>query len=155
MENTTGIDFNRAGTPLLEIVSEPDIAAPDEAFAYLAVLQQVVIYGGISDADMEKGQLRCDVNVIRSSACGYGKVGHQDRAQESEFDFRCCAVRWILRLAARSEVLEAGGALEQETRRWDDVRGETQLMRVKESAHDYRYFPAIPILLPVKTASIA
>ena len=63
MENSTGIDFNRAGTPLLEIVSEADIAGPDEAFAYLSVLQQLVVYGGISDADMEKGQLRCDVNV--------------------------------------------------------------------------------------------
>src|SRR4029077_10973035 len=151
MENTTGIDFNRAGTPLLEIVSEPDIAAPDEAFAYLAVLQQVVIYGGISDADMEKGQLRCDVNVSVRLA----ETEEWGTKIELKNLNSISGVRRALDFEIRRQigVLEAGGTLEQETRRWDDVRGETQLMRVKESAHDYRYFPD-PDLLPVKTASI-
>jgi aspartyl-tRNA(Asn)/glutamyl-tRNA(Gln) amidotransferase subunit B len=150
MENATGIDFNRAGTPLLEIVSEPDIANPEEAFAYLAVLQQVVVYGGISDADMEKGQLRCDVNVsvrpLESKKWGT-KIEIKNLNSIS-------GVRRALEFEIRRQtgVLEAGRALEQETRRWDDLRGETQLMRVKESAHDYRYFPD-PDLLPVKTAS--
>jgi aspartyl-tRNA(Asn)/glutamyl-tRNA(Gln) amidotransferase subunit B len=149
MENATGIDFNRAGTPLLEIVSEPDIASPEEAFAYLAVLQQLVVYGGISDADMEKGQLRCDVNVsVRPT--GTEKFGVKIELKNLN---SISGVRRALGFEIRRqiEVLEAGGVLEQETRRWDDLRGETQLMRVKESAHDYRYFPD-PDLLPVKTS---
>ena len=151
MESATGIDFNRAGTPLLEIVSEPGIASPEEAFAYLGVLQQVVIYGGISDADMEKGQLRCDVNVsVRPS--GTEKFGAKIELKNLN---SISGVRRALSFEIRRqiEVLEAWGVLEQETRRWDDVRGETQLMRVKESAHDYRYFPD-PDLLPVKTSSL-
>ena len=149
-ENSTGIDFNRAGTPLLEIVSEPDIASADEAFAYLTVLQQVIVHGTISDGDMEKGQLRCDVNVSLRPA---------DSAQwGTKIEIKnlnsISGVRRALDYEIRRQtgVLKAGGVLEQETRRWDDTRGETQLMRIKESAHDYRYFPD-PDLLPVKTAS--
>jgi aspartyl-tRNA(Asn)/glutamyl-tRNA(Gln) amidotransferase subunit B len=151
MESSTGIDFNRAGTPLLEIVSEPDIAGPEEAFAYLSVLQELVIYGGISDADMEKGQLRCDVNVSVRPA-DTEKWGAKIELKNLN---SISGVRRALafEIGRQSDVLEAGGTLEQETRRWDDVRGETQLMRVKESAHDYRYFPD-PDLLPVKTAFI-
>jgi aspartyl-tRNA(Asn)/glutamyl-tRNA(Gln) amidotransferase subunit B len=151
MESSTGIDFNRAGTPLLEIVSEPDIAGPEEAFAYLSVLQQLVVYGGISDADMEKGQLRCDVNVSVRPV-GTEKWGAKIELKNLN---SISGVRRALafEIKRQIDVLEAGGTLEQETRRWDDVRGETQLMRVKESAHDYRYFPD-PDLLPVKTAFI-
>ncbi|HEY5744102.1 MAG TPA: Asp-tRNA(Asn)/Glu-tRNA(Gln) amidotransferase subunit GatB [Terrimicrobiaceae bacterium] len=151
MESATGIDFNRAGTPLLEIVSEPEIADPEEAFAYLSVLQQLVVYGGISDADMEKGQLRCDVNVsVRPSETE--KWGAKIELKNLN---SISGVRRALAFEIRRQVdvLEAGGTLEQETRRWDDVRGETQLMRIKESAHDYRYFPD-PDLLPVRTAGI-
>ena len=151
MENATGIDFNRAGTPLLEIVSEPDIASPAEAFAYLSVLQQVVVYGGISDADMEKGHMRCDVNVsVRSAETEQWGTKIEIKNLNS-----ISGVRRALEFEIRrqTEIVAAGGTLEQETRRWDDLRGETQLMRVKESAHDYRYFPD-PDLLPVKTASI-
>jgi aspartyl-tRNA(Asn)/glutamyl-tRNA(Gln) amidotransferase subunit B len=149
MENSTGIDFNRAGTPLLEIVSEPDIAGPDEAFAYLSVLQQLVVYGGISDADMEKGQLRCDVNVsVRPSETENWGTKIELKNLNSISGVRRALAFEINR---QIEVLDAGGTLEQETRRWDDVRGETQLMRVKESAHDYRYFR---LSLPVKTAII-
>lgn len=148
MESGTGIDFNRAGTPLMEIVSEPDIASPEEAFAYLTVLQQVMVYGGVSDADMEKGQLRCDVNVSVRPA-GTDKWGTKIELKNLN---SISGVRRALayEIPRQIEVLKAGGTLEQETRRWDDVRGETVLMRVKESAHDYRYFPD-PDLLPVKT----
>jgi aspartyl-tRNA(Asn)/glutamyl-tRNA(Gln) amidotransferase subunit B len=151
METTTGIDFNRAGTPLLEIVSEPDIASAEEAFAYLTVLQQVMIYGGISDADMEKGQLRCDVNVSVRPV-GTDKWGTKIEVKNLN---SISGVRraLIYEIPRQIDILEAGGKLDQETRRWDDTRGETTLMRIKESAHDYRYFPD-PDLLPVKTAEI-
>jgi aspartyl-tRNA(Asn)/glutamyl-tRNA(Gln) amidotransferase subunit B len=151
METATGIDFNRAGTPLLEIVGEPDISSPEEAFAYLTVLQQVMIYGGISDADMEKGQLRCDVNVSVRPV-GTEKLGTKIELKNLN---SISGVRraLIFEIPRQIEVLRNGGTLQQETRRWDDVRGETTLMRIKESAHDYRYFPD-PDLLPVKTASI-
>lgn len=151
MESATGIDFNRAGTPLLEIVSEPDIDSPEEAFAYLTVLQQVMIYGGISDADMEKGQLRCDVNVsIRP--VGTEKLGTKIELKNLN---SISGVRRALafEIQRQIDVLNSGGALAQETRRWDDDRGETTLMRIKESAHDYRYFPD-PDLLPVRTAAL-
>jgi aspartyl-tRNA(Asn)/glutamyl-tRNA(Gln) amidotransferase subunit B len=151
METATGIDFNRAGTPLLEIVGEPDIASPEEAFAYLTVLQQVMVYGGISDADMEKGQLRCDVNVSVRPV-GTEKFGTKIEVKNLN---SISGVRRALayEIPRQIEVLSGGGTLQQETRRWDDTRGETTLMRIKESAHDYRYFPD-PDLLPVKTAPI-
>ncbi|MDX2080913.1 MAG: Asp-tRNA(Asn)/Glu-tRNA(Gln) amidotransferase subunit GatB [Terrimicrobiaceae bacterium] len=148
METATGIDYNRAGTPLLEIVSEPDIASPEEAFAYLTVLQQLMIYGGVSDADMEKGQLRCDVNVSVRPV-GTEKFGTKIELKNLN---SISGVRRGLafEIPRQIEILRSGGTLQQETRRWDDVRGETTLMRIKESAHDYRYFPD-PDLLPVKT----
>ncbi|GAB4176610.1 MAG: Asp-tRNA(Asn)/Glu-tRNA(Gln) amidotransferase subunit GatB [Terrimicrobiaceae bacterium] len=151
MESVSGIDYNRAGTPLLEIVSEPDIASPEEAFAYLTVLQQVMIYGGVSDADMEKGQLRCDVNVsVRPSDTDQWGTKIELKNLNSISGVRRALSFEVPR---QIEVLKAGGVLQQETRRWDDMRGETTLMRIKESAHDYRYFPD-PDLLPVKTAEI-
>jgi len=151
METATGIDYNRAGTPLMEIVGEPDISTPEEAFAYLTVLQQVMIYGGISDADMEKGQLRCDVNVSVRPV-GTDKYGTKIEIKNLN---SISGVRraLIFEIPRQVEILRNGGTLQQETRRWDDVRGETTLMRIKESAHDYRYFPD-PDLLPVKTAPI-
>ena len=151
METATGIDYNRAGTPLLEIVGEPDISTPEEAFAYLTVLQQVMVYGGISDADMEKGQLRCDVNVSVRPV-GTDKYGTKIEIKNLN---SISGVRraLIFEIPRQIEILRNGGTLQQETRRWDDVRGETTLMRIKESAHDYRYFPD-PDLLPVKTAGI-
>lgn len=151
MESTTGIDFNRAGTPLLEIVSEPDIASPEEAFAYLSVLQQVMIYGGVSDADMEKGQLRCDVNV---SVRPVGTERYGTKIEIKNLN-SISGVRRALafEIPRQIEIVSRGGTLQQETRRWDDTRAETTLMRVKESAHDYRYFPD-PDLLPVRTEKI-
>lgn len=151
METATGIDFNRAGTPLLEIVGEADIASPEEAFAYLTVLQQVMVYGGISDADMEKGQLRCDVNVSVRPV-GTEKFGTKIEVKNLN---SISGVRRALafEIPRQIEALRGGAVLQQETRRWDDTRGETTLMRIKESAHDYRYFPD-PDLLPVKTAPL-
>ena len=151
METATGIDFNRAGTPLLEIVGEPEIASPEEAFAYLTVLQQLMIYGGISDADMEKGQLRCDVNVSVRPV-GTEKFGTKIELKNLN---SISGVRRGLafEIPRQIEILRGGGVLAQETRRWDDARGETTLMRIKESAHDYRYFPD-PDLLPVRTETL-
>jgi aspartyl-tRNA(Asn)/glutamyl-tRNA(Gln) amidotransferase subunit B len=148
-DNGTGIDFNRAGTPLMEIVTKPDIESPEEAFAFLTALRQVLHYGDVSDADMEKGQLRCDCNVsVRP-------------ADQKEFGTKIeiknmnsiSGVRRALtyEVARQIEALESGEKLMQETRRWDDTAGQTFLMRTKESAHDYRYFPD-PDLLPVRTA---
>ncbi len=151
MESGTGIDFNRAGTPLMEIVSEAEIASAEEAFAYLTVLQQVMIYGGVSDADMEKGQLRCDVNVsVRRADTAQWGTKIELKNLNSISGVRRALLYEIPRQIA---VLEAGGKLDQETRRWDDIRNETTLMRIKESAHDYRYFPD-PDLLPVKTETL-
>ncbi len=151
LENSSGIDFNRAGTPLLEIVSQPDIASAEEAFAYLTVLQQVMIYGGVSDADMEKGQLRCDVNV---SVRPEGSATYGTKIEIKNLNSISGVRRALLfEIPRQIEVLRSGGTLQQETRRWDDGLGQTLLMRVKESAHDYRYFPD-PDLLPVHTAAI-
>jgi len=147
-ESTSGIDFNRAGTPLMEIVSQPDIESPEEAFAYLTSLKQALIYGGVSDADMEKGQLRCDCNVsVRPK--GQTELGAKIELKNLN---SISGVRRALayEVERQIEVLERGERLQQETRRWDDNLGETQLMRTKESAHDYRYFPD-PDLLPVRT----
>ena len=147
-ETSTGIDFNRAGTPLMEIVSEPDIDSPEEAFAYLSALQQILVYGGVSDADMEKGQMRCDCNVsVRPE--GTTELGTKIEIKNMN---TISGVRRALAFEIERQiaVLSKGGSLAQETRRWDDGLGQTSLMRIKESAHDYRYFPE-PDLLPVDT----
>ncbi len=151
LENASGIDFNRAGTPLMEIVSEADIANPEEAFAYLTALKQHLIYADVSDADMEKGQLRCDVNVSVRPA-GTEKFGTKIELKNLN---TISGVRRSLayEIDRQIEVLRGGGVLRQETRRWDDDLGETQLMRVKEYAHDYRYFPD-PDLMPVRTGEL-
>ncbi len=147
-ENSTGIDFNRAGTPLMEIVTQPEINSPEEAFAFLTSLKQILIYGGVSDADMEKGQLRCDCNIsVRpNKQAGLG-VKIEIKNMNSISGVRRALAYEIQRQVS---VLESGGKLEQETRGWDDVAGETFLMRTKEFAHDYRYFPD-PDLVPVRS----
>ena len=147
-EKSTGIDFNRAGTPLMEIVTEPEISSPEEAFAFLSALKQILIYGAVSDADMEKGQLRCDCNVsVRpENQAGLGaKIEIKNLNSMS-------GVRRALAYEIRRQtgILERGDRMQQETRGWDDAAGETFLMRTKEFAHDYRYFPD-PDLVPVKT----
>jgi aspartyl-tRNA(Asn)/glutamyl-tRNA(Gln) amidotransferase subunit B len=147
-ENSTGIDFNRAGTPLMEIVTQPDLNSPEEAFAFLTALKQILIYGGVSDADMEKGQLRCDCNVsVRPEKQTELGAKIEIKNMNSISGVRRALAYEIKR---QFSVLESGERLEQETRGWDDMAGETFLMRTKEFAHDYRYFPD-PDLVPVKT----
>ena len=150
-ENSTGIDFNRAGTPLMEIVTQPEINSPAEAFAFLTALKQILIYGEVSDADMEKGQLRCDCNVsVRPEE--QIELGAKIEIKNMN---SISGVRRALAYEIRRQisVLESGEQLEQETRGWDDVAGETFLMRTKEFAHDYRYFPD-PDLVSVKTEQL-
>jgi aspartyl-tRNA(Asn)/glutamyl-tRNA(Gln) amidotransferase subunit B len=149
-ETTSGIDFNRAGTPLMEIVTEADIRSPEEAFAFLTTLKQILIYGGVSDADMEKGQLRCDVNVSVRPV-GQEKFGTKCEVKNMN---SISGVRRALayEIQRQIEIVSSGGTIRQETRRWDDPSGTTILMRTKEEAHDYRYFPD-PDLLPVRTTN--
>ena len=147
-ETYTGIDFNRAGTPLMEIVSQPEINSPEEAFAFLTSLKQILIYGAVSDADMEKGQLRCDCNISLRPK-GQAELGAKIEIKNMN---SISGVRRALTYEIQRQVdaLERGEKLEQETRGWDDAAAETFLMRTKEFAHDYRYFPD-PDLVPVKT----
>jgi aspartyl-tRNA(Asn)/glutamyl-tRNA(Gln) amidotransferase subunit B len=147
-DSNSGIDFNRAGTPLMEIVSEPDIATPEEAFAYLTSLQQILIYGGVSDADMEKGQLRCDCNVsVRPE--GQKELGVKIEIKNMN---SISAVRRAVayEIGRQTDACQRGEKLVQSTRGWDDATGQTRHQRTKESSHDYRYFPD-PDLLPVDT----
>jgi aspartyl-tRNA(Asn)/glutamyl-tRNA(Gln) amidotransferase subunit B len=149
--NSTGIDFNRAGTPLMEIVTQPEINSPEEAFAFLSALKQILIYGAVSDADMEKGQLRCDCNVsVRPG--DQTELGAKIELKNLN---SISGVRRALAYEIRRQtgILERGERMEQETRGWDDAAGETFLMRTKEFEHDYRYFPD-PDLVPVKTDAV-
>jgi aspartyl-tRNA(Asn)/glutamyl-tRNA(Gln) amidotransferase subunit B len=147
-ENSTGIDFNRAGTPLMEIVTQPEINSPEEAFAFLTSLKQILIYGAVSDADMEKGQLRCDCNVsVRPESQTDLGAKIEIKNLNSISGVRRALAYEIHR---QIDTLERGEKLQQETRGWEDATGETFLMRTKEFAHDYRYFPD-PDLVPVKT----
>ena len=151
LANSSVIDYNRAGTPLMEIVSEPDIDNAEEAVSYLKTLQQILNYGGVSDADMEKGQMRCDVNIsVRKK--GTDELG--DKVELKNLNSISAVRRAIhFEIDRQTEELDEGVAQIQSTRRWDDALGESQLMRTKEDAHDYRYFPD-PDLLPVKTAAL-
>jgi aspartyl-tRNA(Asn)/glutamyl-tRNA(Gln) amidotransferase subunit B len=147
----TTIDFNRAGTPLMEIVSEPEMDSAEEVFAYLNSLRQILIYGDLSDADMEKGQMRCDVNIsVRLE--GTEELGTKVELKNMN---SASAVRRAIHyeIDRQKRVLDEGGEIIQSTRRWDDALEETSQMRVKESDHDYRYFPD-PDLLPVRTEAI-
>ncbi|MCX8156211.1 MAG: Asp-tRNA(Asn)/Glu-tRNA(Gln) amidotransferase subunit GatB [Verrucomicrobiae bacterium] len=145
-ERFSGVDFNRAGVPLLEIVSEPDITSADMAYAYLNALKETLMQGGVSDCDMEKGMVRCDVNVSLRPR-GSGTLGAKIEIKNMN---SFSGVRRALEyeIQRQREVLAAGGTLRQETRRWDDVAGITEPMRTKEEAHDYRYFPD-PDLMPL------
>ncbi len=147
---SSGLDFNRAGTPLMEIVTEPAIRSAEEAAAVLASLRQILVYAGVSDADMERGQMRCDVNVSvrRSEGDPLGA-----KIELKNLNSVAAVRRAILfEIERQCGELDRGIAQRQETRRWDDERGESFDMRGKEDAHDYRYFPD-PDLLPVRTAA--
>lgn len=144
------IDFNRAGTPLMEIVSEPDIDSAEETYAYVKSLQQILIAGNISDSSMEKGQMRCDVNIsLRKNESDPLGTKIELKNMNSPSAVRRAVHYEIQRQA---DALDAGESLEQATWRWSEELGETQFMRGKEDAHDYRYFPD-PDLLPVDTAN--
>jgi len=150
-EGGSGIDFNRCGAALMEIVSDPEIHTPEEAFAYLTSLKQILIYGNISDADMEKGQMRCDCNI---SLRPEGQVELGAKVEIKNMNTISGARRALAyEIERQRECLERGEKIFQQTRRWNDETGQTELMREKESAHDYRYFPD-PDLLPVQTADI-
>jgi aspartyl-tRNA(Asn)/glutamyl-tRNA(Gln) amidotransferase subunit B len=144
-ERNSGVDFNRAGVPLLEIVSEPDLRNSDMAYAYLNALIDILRYGGVSDCDMEKGMVRCDVNVsVRPK--GQKELGAKIEIKNMN---SFSGVRRALEyeIPRQIEAVRGGGKLSQETRRWDDVAEITENMRSKEMAHDYRYFPE-PDLMP-------
>lgn len=141
------IDYNRCGMPLIEIVSEPDIRTPAEAYSYLTTLKQVLEYTEVSDCNMEEGSLRCDANVsVRLR--GAPKFGTKVEAKNLN-SFRYLAHALEYEIERQIGVLESGGSIIQETRLWNVVAGRTDSMRSKEFAHDYRYFPD-PDLLPVR-----
>jgi len=142
----TYVDLNRSGTPLIEIVSDPDMRSPDEAYAYLTDLKQVLQYIGVSDADMEKGQLRCDANVsVRLR--GTQKFGTKAEVKNLN-SFRFLKMALEYEIERQVELIESGGAVVQETRLYNAETGKTIGMRSKEHAHDYRYFPE-PDLVPL------
>jgi aspartyl-tRNA(Asn)/glutamyl-tRNA(Gln) amidotransferase subunit B len=148
LATTSLIDFNRAGTPLMEIVTEPDLESAEEAFAYLRSLQIVLHSCDTSDADLEKGNLRCDVNIsLRKNESD--PLGEKVELKNLN-SFSAIRRSIHYEIARQTEELNAGIPQIQSTRRWNDDLGETQLMRTKENAHDYRYFPC-PDLLPIAT----
>src|SRR6204780_533183 len=142
----TAIDLNRTGVPLIEIVSEPDIATPDEAYEYLTRLKEIILYTGVSDCNMEEGSLRCDANVsVRPR--GQKELGTKAEIKNVN-SFRFIREALVYEIARQVEVIEAGGKIGQETRLYNSHEGKTFSMRSKEQAHDYRYFPE-PDLLPL------
>ena len=141
------IDFNRAGVPLLEIVSEPDLRSPEEVGAYLRSLRSILQYLAICDGNMEEGSFRCDANVSIRPTEPDAPFGTKIEIKNLN-SFRAVERALGFEIERQTETLSAGGRLEQETRLWDDERQETRSMRSKESAHDYRYFPD-PDLLPI------
>jgi aspartyl-tRNA(Asn)/glutamyl-tRNA(Gln) amidotransferase subunit B len=145
-DEKTAIDLNRTGVPLIEIVSEPDIASPDEAYDYLTRLKEIILYTGVSDCNMEEGSLRCDANVsVRPR--GQKEFGTKAEIKNvNSFRFIREALEYDIR--RQIDVLEAGGKITQETRLYNSNEGKTYSMRSKEQAHDYRYFPE-PDLLPL------
>jgi aspartyl-tRNA(Asn)/glutamyl-tRNA(Gln) amidotransferase subunit B len=145
-DEKTYVDFNRCGTPLAEIVSEPDMRSPDEAYAYLTTLRQILLYIGVSDCNMEEGSLRCDANVsVRLR--GSSEFGTKVEVKNLN-SFRYLAKALEFEIERHISVLQSGGKITQETRLWNQPAGRTEPMRSKEKAHDYRYFPE-PDLLPV------
>jgi aspartyl-tRNA(Asn)/glutamyl-tRNA(Gln) amidotransferase subunit B len=144
------IDYNRCGTPLSEIVSEPDMRAPEEAYAYLTTLRQIMLYTGVSDCNMEEGSLRCDANVsVRLR--GAKEFGTKVEVKNLN-SFRYLQKALEFEVERHIGVLESGGRISQETRLWNQAESCTVSMRSKEKAHDYRYFPE-PDLLPVHVSS--
>ena len=142
----TSIDLNRSGVPLIEIVSEPDISSPGEAWEYLTRLKEIVLYTGVSDCNMEEGSLRCDANVSVRPV-GQKKFGTKTEIKNVN-SFRFIRQALEYEIARHEQVLRSGGTITQETRLYNPGEGKTYGMRSKEQAHDYRYFPE-PDLLPL------
>ena len=143
----TLVDFNRAGVPLIEIVSEPDMRSAEEAVAYVEKLKGILEYIGVSDCKMQEGSLRADVNLSLRPV-GSEKFGTRTETKNLN-SFRAIARAIEFEIARQKEILDAGGIVYQETRRWDDETGEGYATRNKEEAHDYRYFPE-PDLMPIR-----
>ena len=145
-QETSRVDFNRCGHPLMEIVTEPDLHSPEEAFAFLLALKQILVYGGISPCNLEEGNLRCDIN------CSVRPVGQCELGVKTELKnmntFKGVFQALQFEIARQMEVARSGGVVCQETRRWLAEEGVTASMRAKEDAHDYRYCPD-PDLPPV------
>jgi aspartyl-tRNA(Asn)/glutamyl-tRNA(Gln) amidotransferase subunit B len=142
----TYVDLNRSGTPLAEIVSEPEISTPDEAYEYLTRLKEIILYTGVSDCNMEEGSLRCDANV---SIRPRGQLSLGTKVEVKNVNsFRFVRQALEYEIQRQAEVLDSGGAIVQETRLYNPGEGRTYPMRTKERAHDYRYFPE-PDLLPL------
>jgi aspartyl-tRNA(Asn)/glutamyl-tRNA(Gln) amidotransferase subunit B len=145
----TYVDLNRSGTPLIEIVTEPDMRSSDEAHAFLTELKQVLQYIGVSECDMEKGQLRCDANI---SVRPRGQKEFGAKAEVKNLNsFRFAKMALDYEIGRQVKLIERGGKVEQETRLYNSTTGETAGMRSKEHAHDYRYFPE-PDLLPLRVS---
>lgn len=138
LRGASGIDYNRAGTPLMEIVTEADLHSADEAFGYLTTLKRILEYGGVSDCNLEMGNIRCDVNV--SVAEQGGPLGVKAEIKNMN-TFRGVHRALQYEIRRQTKAVANGEPLIQETRRWDDDQGVTTSMRSKEDAHDYRYFP--------------
>jgi aspartyl-tRNA(Asn)/glutamyl-tRNA(Gln) amidotransferase subunit B len=145
----TYVDLNRSGTPLIEIVSEPEMHSPEEAYAYLTEMKQVLQYVGVSDCDMEKGQLRCDANVSVRPRGGQ-KFGTKVEVKNLN-SFRYLRMALEHEIERQVDVIESGGKIVQETRLYNVEQGRTVGMRSKEQAHDYRYFPE-PDLVPLRVS---
>ena len=143
---TTAVDLNRSGVPLIEIVSEPDIASPAEAHEYLTRLKEIILYTGVSDCNMEEGSLRCDANVsVRPR--GQKEFGTKTEIKNVN-SFRFIREALEYEIDRQIDIVESGGKVTQETRLYNPAEGKTYGMRSKEQAHDYRYFPE-PDLLPL------
>ncbi|MDO9543428.1 MAG: Asp-tRNA(Asn)/Glu-tRNA(Gln) amidotransferase subunit GatB, partial [Kiritimatiellia bacterium] len=142
----SSVDFNRAGHPLMEIVTDPDMNSPEEALAFLLALKQILTYGLISRCNLEEGNVRCDIN------CSIRPENQAQLGVKAEIKnlntFKGVFQALKHEIERQTEVLKSGGVIVQETRRWNSERGLTENMRSKEEAHDYRYFPD-PDLLPV------
>src|SRR5467141_2478277 len=145
-QEKTAIDLNRSGVPLIEIVSEPDIRSPEQAYQYLTLLKEIILYTGVSDCNMEEGSLRCDANIsVRPR--GQKEFGTKTEVKNVN-SFRFIKQALEYEIERQVELIESGGTITQETRLYNSHEGKTYGMRSKEQAHDYRYFPE-PDLLPL------
>ena len=146
LAKSSGVDFNRAGHPLMEIVSEPEMTCPEDAFAYLQELRKILLYAGVSYCNLEEGNMRCDVNVSLRPE-GQEELGTKAELKNLN-SFHGVLNSLHYEVKRQAAALDIGEKIVQETRRWDPDRGITTSMRIKEDAHDYRYFPE-PDLMPV------